>query len=75
MKVILEFNLPEEQTDLQDALDGSMFKHVLWKLDQYCRAEVKYASDMANDEVLSTYDEIRDKIRFFCDEMNVKFEE
>lgn len=75
MKAKLEFKLPEEQIDLQDALDGSSFKHVLWKLDQHCRAKVKYASDMANDEVLDTYEEIRDRIRFFCDEMNVKFEE
>lgn len=75
MKAVLEFNLPEEQTEFQDAVDGSMFKHVLWKLDQHCRAKVKYASDMTNDEVLDTYEEIRDKIRMLCDEMNVKFEE
>ena len=75
MKGVLEFNLPEEQTDFQDAIDGSSFKFVLWKLDQHCRGKVKYASDMANDEVLDTYDEIREKIRLFCDEMNVSFEE
>ena len=75
MKARLEFKLPEEQIDLQDALDGSSFKTVLWKLDQHCRAKVKYASDMANDEVLDTYDEIRAKIRMFCDEMDIKFEE
>ena len=75
MKGKLEFNLPEEQIDFQDAIDGSNFKHVLWKLDQHCRAKVKYASDMTNDEVLDTYEEIRDKIRFFCDEINVSFEQ
>ena len=75
MEGVLKFNLPEEQRDFQDAIDGSNFKHVLWKLDQYCRAKVKYASDFANDEVLDTYDEIREQIRLFCDEMNVQFEE
>ena len=75
MKATLEFNLPEEQTEFQDAVDGSNFKHVLWKLDQHCRSNVKYASDMANDEVLDTYEEIRDLIRMYCNEMNVKFEE
>ena len=75
MKATLEFNLPEEQTEFQDAVDGSMFKHVIWKLDQFYRAKLKNAHDMTNDEVLDTYEEVREKIRFFCDEMNVKFEE
>lgn len=75
MKATLTFELPEEQIDFQDAVDGSNFKLVLWKLDRHCRAKVKYASDMTNDEVLDTYEEIREKIRFFCDEMNVKFEQ
>ena len=75
MEGVLKFNLPEEQRDFQDAVDGSNFKHVLWKLDQHCRAKVKYASDMTNDEVLDTYDEIREQIRVFCDEMNVRFED
>ena len=75
MKATLEFNLPEEQTDFQDAIDGSNFKHVLWKLDQYYRAKIKYAHDMTNDEVLDTYEEVREQIRVFCDEMNISFEE
>ena len=75
MKAKLEFYLPEEQIDFQDAIDGSNFKLVLWKLDQYYRAKVKYASDMANGEVLDTYEEVREQIRVFCDEMNVSFEQ
>jgi len=75
MEGVLKFNLPEEQRDFQDAINGSDFKLVIWKLDQYCRAKVKYASDMANDEVLDTYDKIREQIRVFCDEMNVWFED
>lgn len=75
MKGVLKFNLPEEQTDFQDAIDGSNFKHVLWKLDQFYRGKIKYAHDMTNDEVLDTYEEVREQIRFFCDEMNVSFEE
>ena len=75
MKAKLEFNLPEEQIEFQDAVDGSKFKYVVWKLDQHCRAKVKYASDMANDEVLDTYEEIRKLVRMYCDEMNVNFEE
>lgn len=73
MKAVLEFNLPEEQKYFQDTVDGPDFKHVIWKLDQYCINKIKYDNDMTNDEVIDTYEEIREKIRFFCDEMNLRF--
>ena len=42
MKAILEFNLPEEETEFMEAVNGGMFKHVLWKLDQDLRGKLKY---------------------------------
>ena len=42
MKAILEFNLPEEEPEFMEAVNGGMFKHVLWQLDQNLRANLKY---------------------------------
>jgi hypothetical protein len=42
MKAILEFNLPEEEPEFKEALNGGMFKYVLWLLDQDLRGKLKY---------------------------------
>ena len=42
MKAILEFNLPDEEQEFMEAVNGGMFKHVLWQLDQKLRSNLKY---------------------------------
>jgi hypothetical protein len=42
MEAILKFNLPEEEPEFKEALNGGMFKYVLWRLDQYLRGKLKY---------------------------------
>ena len=38
MKAVLEFTLPDEEVEFMEAVNGGMFKHVLWQLDQKLRA-------------------------------------
>lgn len=42
MKAILDFNLPEDQSEFDDAIKGSDWKNLVWNMDQYLRKQVKY---------------------------------
>ena len=42
MKAKLEFNLPEEKEDLDDALAAPRFRCVLSEMDNWLRSEIKY---------------------------------
>jgi len=51
MKAILEFNLPEEEEQHADAINGTQYKFAIQELDEYLRRRLKY-------EKLSNYDEV-----------------
>lgn len=42
MKAILEFDLPEHQSDHQDALDGYKWHLVCHDMDNWLRNQIKY---------------------------------
>lgn len=59
MKAILEFNLPEDNVECRQAMNGGAWESVLWELDQELRSTVKWG----DDEVKAEYAEkIREKI-------------
>lgn len=58
MKVRIEFNLPDDTSDMYLALRSMELWSLLYDLDQHCRAELKYA-EMSADKV-KVYEEIRD---------------
>lgn len=60
MKGILQFDLPEEGQDYQDAIKGGDYKAVLWDLDQFLRNKVKYG-DIPEDQE-KCFQECRDKL-------------
>ena len=62
MKAILEFNLPDDQIDFQDANNGQKFRLMLWEFDQYLRSQTKYAPDSISDDTYKAYIEIREKL-------------
>lgn len=45
MKATLEFNLPEEDQEHQDALYGSRWRSVVFELDQRLRSRDKHGGD------------------------------
>lgn len=61
MKAILEFNLPEEQSEHSLAINGCKYYSCLFKLEQMMRSIVKYGHEYKDIETLA--DEIRDIIR------------
>jgi hypothetical protein len=42
MKVILEFNLPDEKEDLESAQDGWLYRAVLYDFSEYLRRKYKH---------------------------------
>ena len=49
MKAILEFNLPEEQHEHQDALQGPEWKYAVSELSGYLRGQIKHADHTAEE--------------------------
>ena len=72
MKAILEFNLPEEQEQFEDASNGWKWSHAMWTLDQFLRAKVKYASDDAHEESIKAFEEAREELHRILNEENLE---
>jgi len=62
MKAILEFNLPEDQTEYQMANDASNMFSTLWDMKQWLRAQIKYAPDETSQEVYDALEKCRYKL-------------
>jgi molecular chaperone GrpE (heat shock protein) len=72
MKAILKFDLPEEQEEFNDAVNGNAFKAVIWELDQWMRSQLKH-EDLP-DDVHDKVQEIRDQLHSILDDNNVMYE-
>jgi hypothetical protein len=61
MKAVLEFNLPEENHEFANATNASKMRSVLWELDQWMRAKLKYEElpDGQYDAIKQTRDQLR----------------
>ena len=72
MKATLTFNLPEENHEYSNAVDGSKMRSVLWDLDQWLRAKLKY--EELTDGQYDAYKATRDELRRLLIEENVDIE-
>ena len=73
MKAILEFNLPDEQSDFDNAVDGYKWSLAAWELDQHLRSQLKY-NDELTEEQYDTCQEIRDKLWDILGDKNLSFD-
>lgn len=74
MKAILEFNLPDDQTEFDLAISGNKFWNVLYELDQELRTKTKYASDDLPQDKYDAYQEVRNLLRELMSENNISFD-
>ena len=72
MKAILEFNLPEDQEQFEDASNGWKWSLLVWELDQHLRNETKYAPDSTPSEKYQAYCELRDKLHEMLNNHNLE---
>jgi hypothetical protein len=61
MKATIEFNLPDDQEDFQDAVNGQKWRLMVWDFDQHLRSQLKY-NDKLSEEQYKVYEEIRDML-------------
>ena len=69
MKVILEFDLPEEESDFRAAINGKNLKSITYDYDEKLRRIIKY-NDLSDDEY-QTYQKCRDMLREMFYEENL----
>jgi hypothetical protein len=70
-RVTIEFNLPDEQYEFEQAVNAGKYRTVLWDLDQFLRSKTKYASDDATEEQLAAYYALRDELHKLMEEYNI----
>ena len=74
MKAILEFNLPEENIEFEMAVNASKMHSVLWKMDQWLRAQYKYMSDAEyNEAAYDAYEKSREQLLNLMSEDGITF--
>lgn len=59
--VIIRFRLPDEQVELNAAMQGASAKAMIWAVDQYCRGVLKHGGPSA--ETTRHLEEIREMLR------------
>ena len=68
MKVILEFNLPEDQEQFNTAAKAMDWALLAWDIDQFIRNKIKYEQD--RDGVLQL---VRNELNFQMEEKGLHF--
>jgi len=72
MKGIIEFDLPMEREEFDEAVNGWKYSLVLWELDQWLRGKLKYEN--LTDDEYEIYDETREKLWAEMESRGVTFE-
>ena len=71
MKATITFNLPEEEHEYRNAVEGAKMRSILWDVDQWLRAKLKY-EELSDGNV--AFKETRDHLRRLLIEENVDLE-
>lgn len=79
MKAILEFDLNDfendDRTNFEDAVNAQKWKHVIWGMDQWLRAQYKYMSDEEySEDKYNAYVEAREKLSDLIIEEGLKLD-
>ena len=70
MEAILKFDLPEEQADLNNAVNGLAYKVALWNMMQHFHYKIEKCN--LPDEELKVYEEIESVFSEFIDGMSLE---
>jgi hypothetical protein len=72
MKATLTFTLPDEDSQYSDAVNGYKMRTILWDVDQWLRAKMKY--EELSDGQYDAFKETRDHLRRLLIEENIDIE-
>ena len=74
MEAILKFNLPEEQSDFDLAVNGAKAQSALCDMDQWLRSQTKYAPDDMSEDTFKAFELCREQLREIVYENGLIFE-
>jgi len=74
MEAILKFNLPEETSDFELAVNAVKMYSIIWSLDQWLRTNTKYASDNISSDTYKAYEQCREKLHELMIDYNINFD-
>jgi hypothetical protein len=74
MKAVLEFNLPEEESDFNLACKGKDWWYVCWELDQYLRGQLKY-NDNISEDTREAYKDLRYELLQTISDRNISLDD
>lgn len=74
MKAILEFNLPDDQVDFEEAVNGAKWKLFAWEFDQWLRSQTKYAPDSQDENYTKALYDAREKLHEMLNESTLKLD-
>jgi hypothetical protein len=74
MKTTIEFELPMEQSQYQDAINGSKWHLAAFQMEQFLRARIKYAPDSMPDEVRQQLIAVQTKFYQIIEQHNLTIE-
>lgn len=75
MKAKLEYNIPEERSDFDFAVNGHKWWIVVWEMEQYLRKRIKYQTEVTTDEEIVALEEVREELRGFIEEQGLNLEQ
>ena len=74
MKVILEFELPDDQSEYELTVDAPKMYSALWDIKQLIRSKLKYNPDGLTDIELNQWEIIQDEFYCILDNHNLKLD-
>lgn len=72
MKVTIEFNLPEQQEEYEDFMNGAKWKYIVRELDEHMRGKIKYNGGNMSLTQLDTVQEVRDMLIEYMEQENLR---
>ena len=72
MKATITFTLPEEEDEYRNAIEGAKMRVILWDVDQFLRAKMKY--EELSDGQYDAFKETREHLRRLLIEENIDLE-
>jgi len=74
-KAILEFNLPEENGEFINAVNGVKYLLALWKMDNHLRSELKHNGESYTKGEYKVLEDLREKLYEVMRENGVSLDE
>jgi hypothetical protein len=75
MKVTIEFNLPKQQEEYEDFMNGTKWKYVVREFDEYMRGMLKWNTEDLDESQLLTVRQIRSMLLNYIEQENLRLHE